>query len=62
MADIYFEREVNEGKGHFSGGSDARFPADHLQEVQTTKEKGLNEHARVGRMGESLKMAAEPRL
>ena len=45
LADIDFECEVNERK--FFGGSDARSPADHLQEVQTTKEKGLDEYARV---------------
>ena len=45
LADIDFESEVNERK--FFGGDDARSPADHLQEVQTTKEKGLDEYARV---------------
>ena len=42
---LTFTSKVNERK--FFGGSDARSPADHLQEVQTTKEKGLDEYARV---------------
>ena len=33
-------------KGTFFGGRDASSPANHLQEMQTTKENELDEHAR----------------
>ena len=38
---------TSESEVSIFGWSYARSPADHLQEVQTKKEKGLDEHARV---------------